>query len=117
VDSENIEVIRGWPTPRNVSKVRYFMGLAGYYIIFIARFSNIVNPITSLQKKIIKFEWIEKCEENSNSLKKLLTSAPILKIVDLDENFVVCTDVCKEGVGGVLTQNGHVIFYGSRKIK
>jgi hypothetical protein len=29
----------------------------------------------------------------------------------------VCTDACKEGLGGVLTQNGHAIFYESRKLK
>jgi hypothetical protein len=50
-------------------------------------------------------------------LKELLTSAPIFKIVDPNENFVVCIDVCKEGLVGVLTQNGHVIFYESRKLK
>jgi hypothetical protein len=30
---------------------------------------------------------------------------------------VVCTIACKEGIGGVLTQNGHVIGYESRNIK
>jgi hypothetical protein len=49
-------------------------------------------------------------------LKELLTSAPILKFVDLDEHFVVCTDACKEGLGGFLTQNGHVICYESINI-
>jgi len=36
-------------------------------------------------------------------------SAPILKIIDLNEDFLVCTDACKEGFGGVLMKNGHVI--------
>jgi hypothetical protein len=45
------------------------------------------------------------------------TSAPELKIVDPNEVFVVCIDACKEGFGGVLTQNGHVIFYESKKLK
>jgi hypothetical protein len=49
-------------------------------------------------------------------LKELLTSAPILRIVDPNENFVVCIDACK-GLGGVFTQNGHVISYESRKLK
>jgi hypothetical protein len=30
---------------------------------------------------------------------------------------VVCTYACKEGIGGVLTQNGHVIDYESRELK
>jgi hypothetical protein len=47
----------------------------------------------------------------------LLTSAPILKVAYPDEDFVVCTDACKEGLGGVLTQNGHVICYESKKLK
>jgi hypothetical protein len=40
----------------------------------------------------------------------------VLNIVDPKESFVVCTDTCKEGLGGVLMQNEHVIGYESRKI-
>jgi hypothetical protein len=35
VDPEKIEAIRVWPTPMNFSEVKYFMGLVGYYRIFI----------------------------------------------------------------------------------
>jgi hypothetical protein len=31
VDLKKIEAIRGWPTPKNVSEVKKFMGLVGYY--------------------------------------------------------------------------------------
>jgi hypothetical protein len=117
VDPEKIEDIRGWPTPRNVSNFRYFMGLAGYYRRFIVGFSKIAHPITSLKKKGTKFEWTLKCEKNFNPLKELLTSAPVLKIVDPNEIFLVCTNTCKEGLGGVLMQNGHVIGYESRNLK
>ena len=47
----------------------------------------------------------------------MLTSTPILKIVDPNEDFVVCTNACQEGIGGVLMQNGHVICYDSINIK
>jgi hypothetical protein len=93
------------------------MGLASYYRRFIVGFSKIVHPISSLQKKGTKFEWTLKIEENFNMLKELLTSAPMLKIYNPNERFVVCTDACKEGLGGVLLQNGHVIGYESRKLK
>ena len=50
-------------------------------------------------------------------LKEMLTSAPILKIADANEIFVVFIDACKKGIGGVLTQNGHIISYESIKLK
>jgi hypothetical protein len=98
-------------------KVRSFMGLVGYYIRFIAGFSRISHPITSFQRKEKTFQWIEKCERSFQRLKKLLTSSPILRIADLNEDSIVCTDACKEGLGGVLNQNGFVICYESRKLK
>ena len=55
VDPEKIEAIREWSVPKNVTKVRSFMGLAGYYIRFIAGFLRIAHPITSLQRKEKKF--------------------------------------------------------------
>ena len=57
VDPEKIEAIMNWLIPRNVIGVRYFMGLAGYYRRFIEGFSKVADPITSLQRKGIKFEW------------------------------------------------------------
>jgi hypothetical protein len=65
----------------------------------------------------VKFEWTPKCEESFHQLKDILTSAPILNIVNREEDFVVCIDTWKEGLGGVLTQNEHVICYESRKLK
>jgi hypothetical protein len=101
----------------NVSEVRSFMGLAIYYIRFIEGFSKISHRITSLQKKGVKFEWTSDCERSFQHLKHLLTSAPILRIADPNEDFIVCIDACKEGPGGVLSQNGYVVCYESRKLK
>jgi hypothetical protein len=103
--------------PNNVKKVRSFMGLFGYYRRFIARFSRIAHPITSLQRKEKKFQCIEECERSFQRLKKLSTSAPILRITDPNVDFVVCTDECKEGLGGFLNHNEFVICYESRKLK
>ena len=50
-------------------------------------------------------------------MKNLLTIAPVLKVVYLEKYFVVCTDVCEQGLGGVLMQDNHMICYESRKLK
>ena len=64
VDPEKIEAIMNSPTSRNVTDVRSFMGLVGYYRIFIEGFSKVAHPVTSLQNKGIKFEWTPRCEES-----------------------------------------------------
>jgi hypothetical protein len=64
VDPKKVEAIREWSVPRNVEKVRYFMGLEGYYRRFVAEFSKISHPITSLQRKDKKFQWTEECESS-----------------------------------------------------
>jgi hypothetical protein len=73
-------------------------------------------PITSLQKKGVKFSWTSKCEERFQTLKYLLTHALVLKIANLDNDFLVCIDPCKDGLRGVLMKGGRVIFYKSRKL-
>ena len=71
----------------------------------------------ALHKKEKKFLWNDKCQEIFQKIKHILMTAPVLRIVDPDGDFVVCTDSSKEGLGGVLLQNDHVIYYESRKLK
>lgn len=40
-----------------------------------------------------------------------------MKLVDPNEDFVVCTNAYKEGLGGVLMEEGHVINYDFRELK
>jgi hypothetical protein len=87
VDPEKVEAIREWSAPRNVAGVRSFMVLADYYRRFIARFSKIAHPNTSLQRKEEKFQWTKECEKSFQRLKQLLTNAPILRIVDPNVDF------------------------------
>ena len=55
-----LKLLRISLTPKNVTEVRYFMGLVGYYKRFIEGFSKVAHAITSLQRKGIKFKWTSK---------------------------------------------------------
>jgi hypothetical protein len=84
----------------------YLHVFSGYYRWFVEGFLKIENPITELQKRNKKFVWIDKCMEAFWRLKELLTMTLILKVPDMDIEFVVCTDASKEGLGGVFMQDG-----------
>jgi hypothetical protein len=63
-DPEKIKEIMDWHAPQNVTEVRSFMELDGYYRRFINGFSKICQPITSLQRKGKKFVCSVECEAN-----------------------------------------------------
>ncbi|GKC50023.1 putative reverse transcriptase domain-containing protein, partial [Tanacetum coccineum] len=57
VDPSKIKAVKNWKAPTTPSEVRSFLGLAGYYRRFIANFSKIAKPLTSLTQKNQKYEW------------------------------------------------------------
>ncbi|KAL0337561.1 UNVERIFIED_CONTAM: Retrovirus-related Pol polyprotein from transposon [Sesamum calycinum] len=93
-DPAKVKAIMEWEPPKNVSEVRSFLGLAGYYRRFVKDFS-------------MSFE----------ELKKRLTSAPILALPSGDGGYVVYTDASRQGLGSVLMQHGKVIAYASRQLR
>ena len=78
VDPAKIEAVVNWKPPRSVTKVRSFLGLAGYYRIFVKGFSVIASSITKSLRKGLKFEWSDKCQNSFEQLKEMLVEAPVL---------------------------------------
>ncbi|WVZ80184.1 LOW QUALITY PROTEIN: hypothetical protein U9M48_027681 [Paspalum notatum var. saurae] len=117
VDPSKVKDVLNWKQPETVTEIRSFLGLAGYYRRFIMDFSKTVKPMTSLTKKNAKYLWDPKCEEAFTSLKKSLTSAPVLAQPDITKPFEVYCDASGNGLGCVLMQEGRVIAYASRQLR
>ncbi|KAL0453992.1 UNVERIFIED_CONTAM: Transposon Tf2-11 polyprotein [Sesamum latifolium] len=79
-DLAKVRAILGWEPPKNVSEVRSFLGLVGYYRKFVKDFSVVAKPLTNLLKKNAPFHWNDRCAQSFEELKKRLTSAPILAL-------------------------------------
>ena len=105
VDPAKIEAVTNWQRPKNVTEVRSFLGLAGYYRRFIEGFAKIANPLPILTRKEHKYAWTEPCEGSFQELKKRLTTAPVLMIPQGVTRFVIYCDVSKSGLGAMLMQH------------
>jgi hypothetical protein len=117
VDPSKVEAVLNWERPRNVSEVRSFLGLAGYYRRFILGFSELALPLTRLARKGAAFNWDSACEVSFSTLKEKLTSAPVLVIPYPSKKYVVYCDASHKGLGCVHMQEGAVVAYASRQLK
>ncbi|GJU51682.1 putative reverse transcriptase domain-containing protein [Tanacetum coccineum] len=117
VDPAKIESIKDWASPKTLTEIHQFIGLAGYYLRFIKGFSKIAKPITKLTQKNVKFDWSEKAEAAFQLLKQKLCSAPFLALSKGSENFLVYCDASRKGLGAVLMQREKVIAYAPCQLK
>ena len=87
-----MQAVKQWPEPYNLSEVRSFLGLCGYYRRFIPGFSERAKLLTRLTEKGIAMIWSEKCQQASLDLKDRLCKAPVLAIPDFTHAFILGTD-------------------------
>ena len=91
-----------WERPKSVFEIHSFLGLAGYYRRFIEDFSRLAAPMTRLTRNEVKFEWNDLCERAFQELKRRLTIAPILIVLEWGLGYTVYCDASKDGLGCVL---------------
>jgi len=117
-DPEKVRAVKEWPVPTNVTEVRAFVALAGYYRKFQKDFSRIAAPLYELTQKGQKFVWTERRQRAFEQLKQILTSAPILSLPRDERDWLVDVDCSNWASGGVLQQwqdgDWHVIAYSSK---
>eukprot|EP00245_Coleochaete_scutata_P000411 TRINITY_DN1051_c1_g1_i1.p1 TRINITY_DN1051_c1_g1~~TRINITY_DN1051_c1_g1_i1.p1 ORF type:complete len:1227 (+),score=252.29 TRINITY_DN1051_c1_g1_i1:430-3681(+) len=119
VQQAKVEAIEMVPRPEDVSRLRAFLGLAGYYRRFVQGYSTIAKPLTLLTRLDQPYEWGEAQEGAFRKLKERLVSAPILGRPRGDRPFTLHTDWSAVGLGAVLTQQDdegreYVVAYASR---
>jgi len=103
-DPSKVSCIVNWTTPKNLKQVRGFLGVCGWYRRFIKNYSDVTFPITEVLSSKKTFKWTEAAQTAMNTLKNLLTAAPVLQNPDFDRKFYLHCDASDFGIGAVLVQ-------------
>ncbi|GFS56381.1 retrovirus-related Pol polyprotein from transposon 17.6 [Trichonephila clavipes] len=119
-DPDKIKAVRNFPTPKNIHDIRSFLGFCSYFRRFIKGFCYLAEPLQSLLKSGVEFYWGPEEVEAFHSLKKALTSDPVLGMYDERASTEIHTDASGYGIGAVLVQIQNnvekVIAYASRTL-
>ena len=120
--SETVGRVLRMSPPKTKKQVRSLIGLVNFYRRYIPDCATLLSPISDLTKgkgpNLV--EWGESQERAFNKLKDILSSEPILKLPDLQKDFILQTDASNFGIGGCLFQvhdgEKHPVMYASRKL-
>jgi hypothetical protein len=119
---KSVDKIVDMPRPKTKKQVRSFLGAINYYRKFIPHCAEIMAPLSDLTKKIAPgmVEWNEELEDSFTKLKNELAKEPILRLPNLEKDFILQTDASGSGIGCVIMQQyegtNHPIAYASRKL-
>lgn len=101
---QKIKCVIEFPIPTNEKEVKSFLGLSGYYRRFVPGYGRIAKPLTALLKKDVNFKWTDLCQEAFDTLKKILTTEPLLQYPDFTRTFNLTCDASNYAIGCVLSQ-------------
>jgi hypothetical protein len=117
MDPDKVEVIKNWPSPRNIFEVRSFHGLVSFYRKFIRNFNGISATMIDIVKKQHKyFHWTTEAKKSFNLLKWKITKQPVLVLPDFHKMFQVKCDASGFSIGAVLSQEDRPVTYFSEKL-
>ncbi len=104
MDPAKITGVDTWPVPKTVTEVRRVLGIFNFYCPFIKEFTFIAQPLHKLTQKDQEWRWGTKEQNTFDTLKKRVTTEPVLVHAKLDDQFELEVDASGYAVGATLLQ-------------
>ena len=116
VDPYKVQAIMEMPSPTDVAAVQRLLGLTQYLSKFLPHLSDITKPLRELTLKDTEWEWGQAQQNALETLKKAVSSTPVLRYYNLKEEVTLQCDASQSGLGAALLQNGQPVAYASRAL-
>jgi hypothetical protein len=118
-DPDKVSAIKDFPSPKNISELRGFLGLVNQLGSFSDQIAKMAEPLRPLLQKSNKYLWLANHEQAFRQVKEALIAPPILKAFDVSLPTVLKTDASRSnGLGFALLQRHgdrlHLVQCGSR---
>jgi predicted aspartyl protease len=106
-DPVKLSGIKDWPVPTNVSELRSYLGVVGYYRRYMRDFAQTARPLNDLLRKGKVFEWNQEQQIAFQTLKDILLKDVVLLHPNIEKDFILETDASLFAWGAVLSQQDH----------
>lgn len=116
LDEEKVEAIKQLKTPVNKTELQRFLGMVTYLSKFIPNMSSITHPLRKLLEKDIEWLWTEEQTAAVSKLKQVLSSPPVLKFYNVNDDVTLQVDASSYALGAALLQRNQPVAYASRSL-
>ena len=126
---KKVDAILAISPPRNVKDLRKFLGMVQYYRDVWEKRSHLLAPLSDLvaecghtketKKKGTKkrpWYWNESHQQSFDAVKEAIARDVLLAYPNYSEVFEIYTDASTRQLGAVITQNGRILAFFSRKL-
>jgi len=101
---DNIEALMRLPTPQNLTQLRAFLGMSGFYLRCVKDYAVLVEPLREVLRCDGDFKWEERQNQAFDRIKQEIKNAEPLAVFDANLPTMVITNASNYGVGAVLGQ-------------
>jgi len=106
--------------PKNVTELKSFLGLVNFYCKFVPFLADMCEPLYQLTRDKVPWIWSKQCSTAVDTVKKQLTSSPVLAHFNPHNPIGISCDASSKGLGVVLYHkigtSEHPIAFASRML-
>ena len=99
IDPSKVRAIIEMPAPTDKAGVQRLLGLAQYLSKFLPHLSDITKPLRELTQNDVVWNWESPQQTALDTLKKAVTTTPVLRYYNLKEEVRIQCDASQSGLG------------------
>ena len=111
-----VSAISEMPSPTSKKQVQSFIGMVNYLSKFLARLSELAEPIRELCKDKVPFNWGPEHQDVFKQIKHEIVRGPILAYYNPTKETVLQTDASVKGLGACLLQDQKPVYFTSKAL-